>query len=571
MRRRTAEELRSHRWFGVNDLRAFAHRSRNKQMGFAMEDFMGKPVIGIINTWSELVPCHVHLRTRADEVRRGVWQAGGFPLELPVTAPTESYQKPTSMLYRNMLAMEVEEIIRSNPIDGVVLLGGCDKTVPGLMMGAISADVPAVFLPAGAMVRGSWRGQPLGPGSDAWNYWAELRAGRITRQEWSEIEDGIARSPGTCMTMGTASTMAAAVEVLGFTLTGGSSIPAVDSAHARLASASGRQIVDMVWHDVGPRTFLTEAAFRNAVTTVMAMGGSTNAIVHLIAMARRAGVPLDLETFDNLSVRTPFLANIRPSGAYLMDDFFHAGGLPALLGEIADLLDLSCPVIAGRTLGEAIAGARIYNGDVIRERSQALSPEGGIAVLKGNICPDGAIIKQTAMEPRLLRHAGPALVFETYDDLNARIDDPDLDVTEDSVLVLKNAGPQGGPGMPEWGQLPIPKKLLEKGVRDMVRISDARMSGTSYGACVLHVAPESFVGGPLALVRNGDIVTLDVPGRSLNIAVSDAELAERRRAWVQPAPRFTRGFGLIHARHTGQADKGCDYDFLLHDDRPAAP
>jgi dihydroxy-acid dehydratase len=565
MRRKAREDLRSHRWFGVNDLRAFAHRSRNKQLGFAMEDFMGKPVIGIINTWSELVPCHAHLRTRADEVRRGVWQAGGFPLELPVTAPTESYQKPTSMLYRNMLAMEVEEIIRSNPIDGVVLLGGCDKTVPGLMMGAISAGVPALFLPAGAMVRGNWRGQPLGPGSDAWNYWAELRAGRITQEEWSQIEDGIARSPGTCMTMGTASTMAAAVEVLGFILIGGSSIPAVDSAHARLASASGRHIVEMVWNDAIPSEFLTEAAFRNAVTTIMAIGGSTNAIVHLIAMARRAGIPLDLETFDNISSRTPFLANIRPSGHHLMDDFFYAGGLPALLNEIGDLLDLSTLMAGGKTLGKAISGATIYNDDVIRPRSRPLNKEGGIVVLKGNICPDGAIIKQTAMEPHLLRHKGPAVVFENNDDLNARIDDPDLNVTEDSVLVLKNAGPQGGPGMPEWGQLPIPKKLLEKGVRDMVRISDARMSGTSYGACVLHVAPESFIGGPLALVRDGDIVTLDVPGRRLDIDVSAAEMEERRHAWTQPAPRFTRGFGLIHARHTGQADKGCDYDFLMHD------
>lgn len=443
-----------------------------------------------------------------------------------------------------------------------MLLRGCDKTVPGLVMGATSAGLPAAFLPAGAMTRGNWRGKPLGPGSDAWIYWAELRAGNITQKEWTEIEDGIVRSPGTCSTMGTAATMAAAVEVMGLTLAGGSSIPAVDSAHARLASATGRQIVEMVWQNETPEKFLTPRAFDNAITTAMALGGSTNAIVHLLAMAGRAGVKIDLERFDIISSRTPLLANIRPSGNYLMDDFFYAGGLPAMLAQISDLLDLSCPVMGRRTLGEVIEGAEIYNDDVIRPRDKALQPDGGVVILRGNLAPNGAVIKKSAMEARLLHHRGPAVVFENYEDLNRRIDAPNLEVTADSVLVLKNAGPLGAPGMPEWGQLPIPKKLLEQGVRDMVRISDARMSGTSYGACVLHVAPESFVGGPLAFVRDGDIVELDVHNRRLRLELSETELNARRTQWTPPAPHFVRGYGLLHTRHAGQADTGCDYDFL---------
>jgi dihydroxy-acid dehydratase len=429
-------------------------------------------------------------------------------------------------------------------------------------MGATSANVPALFVPAGAMLRGNWRGQVLGSGSDAWKYWAEMRAGRLGDCEWREMEDGIARSHGTCMTMGTASTMAAATEALGLMLPGASSIPAADSGHPRMATAAGRRIVEMVWEDLKPRDLLTTEAFENAVTVAMALGGSTNAIVHLIAMAGRAGATLDLDRFDALSRRTPFLANVRPSGEYLMEDFFYAGGLPALMVRVEDLLHTEALTANGRTVGENIAGAEVYSENVIVPRERPLGPEGGVAVLRGNLAPDGAVIKHTAMEERLRQHAGPAVVFTSYDDLALRIDDPDLPVTPDSVLVLQNAGPLGGPGMPEWGMLPIPKKLVEKGVRDMVRISDARMSGTSYGACVLHVAPESFVGGPLALVRDGDVIELDVRARRLSMRVSDEELARRRAEWTPPPARFPRGWGALYARHVQQADKGCDFDFL---------
>jgi dihydroxy-acid dehydratase len=560
--KKTLADLRSQRWFGRDDLRTFGHRSRAKQAGFAPEDFRDKPVIAILNTWSEANPCHVHLRTRADEVKRGVWQAGGFPLEMPVLSLGETYMKPSSMLYRNLLAMETEEILRSNPVDGAVLLGGCDKTVPALVMGATSANVPALFVPAGPMLRGNWRGQVLGSGSDAWKYWAERRAGTIGDCEWREMEDGIARSHGTCMTMGTASTMAAATEALGLILPGASSIPAADSGHSRMATAAGRRIVEMVWEDLKPRDLLTSEAFENAVTVAMALGGSTNAIVHLVAMAGRAGATLDLDRFDALSRRTPFLANIRPSGSFLMEDFFYAGGLPALMARIEDLLHTDALTASGRTVGQNIAGAEVFNEDVIVPRERPLGPEGGVAVLRGNIAPDGAVIKHTAMDPRLLRHTGEAVVFTSYDDLARRIDDPALPVTPDSVLVLQNAGPLGGPGMPEWGMLPIPKKLVREGVRDMVRISDARMSGTSYGACVLHVAPESFVGGPLALVRDGDLIELDVPARRLAMRVSEEDLARRRARWTPPPARFARGWGALYARHVRQADKGCDFDFL---------
>jgi dihydroxy-acid dehydratase len=559
----TPDQLRSHRWLGVReDLRAFGHRSRAKQMGFASEDYAGKPVIAILNTWSDLNPCHAHFRLRAEEVKRGVWQAGGFPVELPAISLGETFMKPTTMMFRNLLALEAEELLRANPIDGAVLLGGCDKTVPGLLMGAASMNIPTIFVPAGPMLRGNWRGNTLGSGSDQWKYWAEKRAGKIDEAAWNEIEDGIARSFGTCMTMGTASTMASATEAMGMTLPGASSIPAADSNHPRMASASGRRIVEMVWQDLKPTDILTTAAFENAVTTAMALGGSTNSIIHLIALAGRVEAALDLDRFDALSRRTPFLANIRPSGKYLMEDFYYAGGLRGLMARIGDLLHSGCVTVNGKTLGENIAGAQVYNDDVIVPRERALSAEGGVAVLRGNLAPDGAVIKQTACEPRLLKHAGPAVVFLDYNDMSARIDDPNLAVTPDSVLVLQNAGPLGGPGMPEWGQLPIPKKLLQQGVRDMVRVSDARMSGTSYGACVLHVAPESFIGGPLALVRDGDIIELDVPARRLSLNVSLEELGRRRAAWVAPPPHYPRGFGALHAAHVSQADKGCDYDFL---------
>jgi dihydroxy-acid dehydratase len=556
------EDLRSHRWYGVKDLRAFGHRSRTAQMGYHRSDYAGKPVIAIINTWSDINPCHSHFRQRAEEVKRGIWQAGGFPVEMPALSLSEPFQKPTTMLYRNLLAMETEELLRSYPADGCVLLGGCDKTTPALLMGAITMDLPTIFVPAGPMLRGDYKGGVIGSGSDTWKYWAELRAGNITEEDWQEVEDGIARSPGHCMTMGTASTMTAATEVLGFTLSGASSIPAPDSRHAQMATLSGKRIVDLVWEDLRPSGFLGEASFRNAVVAVLALGGSTNAIVHLIAMARRAGVALDLEKFDALARETPVLANLRPSGAYLMEDFFYAGGLRGLLKRLGGLIDTDRLTVTGRTLADNIADAKVYNDEVILPLDKPLIANGGLAVLRGNLAPDGAVIKPAAMEQRLRRHTGPAVVFDNYDDMAARIDSPDLAIDENSVIVLRSAGPQGAPGMPEWGQLPIPKKLLQKGVRDMVRISDARMSGTSYGACVLHVAPESHVGGPLALVRTGDLIALDVDARSLQLQVDDQELEARRQAWQAPLPRFSRGYGAIYLKHVGQADTGCDFDFL---------
>jgi dihydroxy-acid dehydratase len=562
MARKQPQELRSHRWYGAKDMRSFGHRSRTAQMGFDANDYAGKPVIGIINTWSDINPCHTHFRQRVEDVKRGIWSAGGFPVELPAMTLSEPFQKPTTMLYRNLLAMEAEELLRSYPADGAVLMGGCDKTTPGLLMGATSMNLPSLFMPAGPMLRGNWAGATLGSGSDVWKYWAELRAGNITQEDWQEIENGIARSPGHCMTMGTASTMTSAAEALGVTLPGAASIPAADSRHAMMAANTGRRIVEMVWADLKLSDLLTTAAFRNAIITVLAIGGSTNAIVHLIAMAHRAGVPLGLDDFEELAQRTPLLANIRPSGAYLMEDFFYAGGLPALLNNLGDLLDTSAVTGNGRTLGENIADAKVFNDDVIRTRDNPLVASDTLAVLRGNLAPDGAVMKPPAAEPRLHRHSGPAVVFEDYNDMAARIDDPDLPVDENSVLVLKNAGPQGGPGMPEWGQLPIPKKLLANGVRDMLRISDARMSGTSYGACVLHVAPESFIGGPLALVQDGDIIELDVAARRLSLAVSDEELAKRRAGWQQPPPRYARGYGALYLQHITQANEGCDFDIL---------
>ena len=562
MARRQPEDLRSHRWYGQQDMRSFGHRSRTAQMGFDAEDYRGKPVIGIINTWSDINPCHTHFKQRVEEVKRGVWSSGGFPVELPAMSLSEPFQKPTTMLYRNLLAMETEELLRSYPIDGAVLMGGCDKTTPGLLMGAESMDLPALFMPAGPMLRGNWGGKTLGSGSDTWKYWADLRAGVITPQDWQEIENGIARSPGHCMTMGTASTMTSAVEALGVTLPGAASIPAADSRHAAMAAQTGRRIVDMVWEDVKLSHILTRTAFLNSITTVLAIGGSTNAIIHLIAMARRIGVKLGLEDFEDLGRRTPLLANIRPSGAYLMEDFFYAGGLPALLRNLGDLIDTSALTANGRTLGENIERAKVFNDDVIRTRENPIVASDTLAVLFGNLAPEGAVIKPPAAEARLHKHSGPAVVFENYDEMAARIDDPDLVVDENSVLVLKNAGPQGAPGMPEWGQLPIPKKLLERGVRDMVRISDARMSGTSYGACVLHVAPESFVGGPLALVETGDVIELDVVGRRLTLDVSDEVLDKRRASWQQPPAKYGRGYGALYLKHISQANEGCDFDFL---------
>lgn len=567
--RKRPEDFRSHRWYGVNDLRSFGHRSKTKQMGFASEDYSGKPVIGIFNTWSDLNPCHSHFKLRVEEVKRGVWQAGGYPVELPALSLPENFMKPSTMLYRNLLAMETEEQLRSLPVDGAVLMGGCDKTTPALIMAATTVNLPSIFLPAGPMLRGAWRGKKLGSGSDVWKYWSEMRTGGIDDATWLELEDGIARSVGQCMTMGTASTMTSAAEALGFTLPGASSIPAADSAHARMASACGRRIVDMVWEDLTPRDFLTRNSFENAITTTAAMGGSTNAIIHLVAMARRAGIDLPLELFDAISRRVPMLCDIQPSGKYLMEDFYLAGGLRPLLERIRESLHLEEITVTGLPLGEVIAGTTIYDDDVIRPLDNPVSLEGGLAVLRGNLAPDGCVIKQTAASPHLLVHTGKAVVFRDVDDMKSRIDDDDLEVDADSVLILQNSGPLGGPGMPEWGMLPIPKKLLARGVTDMVRISDARMSGTSYGTCVLHVAPESFIGGPLGLVQEGDLITLDVPARSLNVHLDEDELAARRAGWVAPLPLYPRGFGALYSKHVTQADAGCDFDFLQ--DGPVIP
>jgi len=569
--RKRPEELRSHRWLGVADLRAFGHRSRMQQMGYDRADFAGKPVIGIINTWSEINACHGHLRERAKDVKRGVLEAGGFPIELPAMSLAEPFVKPSTMLYRNFLAMETEELLRSHPIDGVVLMGGCDKTTPGLIMGAISMGIPAIYLPAGPMLRGNWRGETLGSGTDAWRYWAEKQAGNISEEQWHELEGGIARSFGTCMVMGTAATMMAIAEALGLTLPGASSIPAVDSNHPRMCGLAGRRIVEMVWEDLTPDRILAPAAFDNAIKVHMALGGSTNAIIHVIAMARRAGVALDMARFDALSREVPVLANVRPSGKYLMEDFYYAGGLRALMRELKDLLDLSCLTVTGRSVGENIAGALVYLPEVIHSLADPIYPEGATAVLKGNLAPRGCVMKPAAAEPRLLKHCGPALVFEDYNHLAAEIDRDDLAVTPDHVLVLKNAGPKGGPGMPEWGMLPIPRKLVKAGVRDMLRVSDGRMSGTSYGACILHVAPESFVGGPLALVRNGDMIEVDAAARRIHLAVGDEELNRRRAAWTPPPPRYARGYGAMYSQHIGQADEGCDFDFLAGKGQIAEP
>ena len=562
MPQKVFKSLRSYRWYGPDDLRSFGHRSRAASMGCVQADYAGKPVIAIINTWSDMNPCHSHLRERANDVKRGVWQAGGFPVEMPAITLGETFQKPTTMMYRNLLAMETEELLRSYPADGCVLLGGCDKTTPALLMGAISMNIPAIYVPAGPMLRGNWHGQILGSGSDVTKYWAERRAGNIDLQDWMQIEDGVARSAGTCMTMGTASTMTSLTEVLGFSLPGASSIPAVDSNHVKMANRSGRRIVEMVWEDLKPRDILNDASFNNAIVSVFALGGSTNAVIHLLALAGRAGIKITLDRFDQLSRRTPLIANLRPSGKYLMEDFYYAGGLPALLNAITSQLDPSCLTITGKTLGENVAGAEIYDTDVIRTLDNPILESGGMAILRGNLAPNGAVIKSSAAEPGLLKHTGRAIVFESYDEMNARIDDPVLDVDASSVLVLRNAGPKGAPGMPEWGNLPIPQKLLRAGIRDMVRISDARMSGTSYGACVLHVSPESFVGGPLALLKDGDIVELDVPERQLNMRVNDDELGRRRAAWKPKEGIYQRGYGRLYMQHIKQADQGCDFDFL---------
>jgi dihydroxy-acid dehydratase len=561
-KKKSIEELRSQRWFSPDDLRSFGHRSRVKQMGYWQEEFIGKPVIGIINTWNDLNTCHTHFPERVKDIKRGIATAGGFAVELPALSLGEQLMKPSTMLYRNFLAMEVEELLRSYPVDGVVLMGGCDKTTPGVLMGAISMNLPAIFMPAGPMLRGNWRGETLGSGTDVWKYWDQRQAGKLDELAWLEIENGIARSPGTCMTMGTASTMMSIAEALGMTLPGASSIPAVDSNHNRMAYACGVRAVEMVWEDLKPTDIMTKRSFENAISVDMAIGGSTNAIIHLIAMARRVGVPLDLKSFDEISSGVPLLANVKPSGEYVMEDFYFAGGLRALMLELSDRLHLDQLTVNGQSLGANLEGAKVYNSQVIKTLDNPVQNAGATAILHGSLAPNGCVIKPTAVAKHLWKHCGPAVVFDNIVDLKARIDSDELEVTKDSVLVLRNAGPVGAPGMPEWGQLPIPKKLLKQGVKDIVRISDARMSGTSYGACVLHVSPESAKGGPLALVCTGDMIEMDIDERRIELLVSEDELDSRRKAWLPPTIRHTRGYASMYIRNVNQADEGCDFDFM---------
>ena len=566
MQKKNYKDLRSSRWFSPNDVRSFGHRSRAMQMGLGKDDWENKPIIGIINTWSEIQPCHQHFKQRVEDVKKGVYQTGGMPIELPAISLAEMYVKPTTMLYRNMLSMEVEELIRSHPIDGVVLMGGCDKTTPALIMGAISLDLPMIFLPAGPMLRGNYKGKYLGSGSDGWKYWDELRAGNITDNDWAEVEAGIARSYGHCMTMGTASTMTAIAEAIGLCLPGASSIPAADSNHIRMSANVGKRIVDMVWEDLKPSNIITEKSIDNAVTVAMAMGCSTNAIIHLIAMARRSGIYLTMDDLDKKGREIPLIANIRPSGTeYLMEDFYYAGGILALMFSLSEKLNLDEITVSGLKLKEIISQKETINNDVIRSLGNPIYQEGSLAVLKGNLAPDGCVIKPAACDKKFLKHKGPAIVFDSYQEMKDIIDSDELDVTEDHVLVLRNVGPVGGPGMPEWGMMPIPKKLLKKGVRDMVRISDARMSGTSYGACILHVAPESFIGGPLSLLKTGDIIELDVNSRKINMLVDD-EILSARKDLIQPKkPKAGRGWLWMFSQHVKQANDGCDFDFLETD------
>jgi len=559
---RTLAELRSRRWFADAGMRGFAHRQRMQQSGLRREDVVGRPIVAIVNTWSELSPCHAHLRERAEAVKRGVLLAGGMPLELPAMSLGEVMVKPTTMLYRNLLALEVEELLRSHPVDGAVLLGGCDKTTPGTVMGATSMGIPAIFCPAGPMLNDRYQGRTVGAGTHTLMYWGDYQAGRIGDDEWMRLEARMTRSPGTCNTMGTASTMTSIVEALGLALPGSTSIPAVDSAHPRMAAACGERIVQMIWEDLTPRRILTRGAFLNAAAVQMALGGSTNAAVHVIAMARRAGVALDLDDLDAMARRVPVIANLFPSGDRLMEDFHYAGGLPALMNVIRAHLSLDEITVTGEPLRAQLDGRAVLDDQVILAPDHPVSPRPALAVLRGNLAPEGAVIKPSAASPELMRHRGRAIVFDSPSEMNAALSDPGFDGDETCVIVLRNAGPVGGPGMPEWGNLPIPRKLLQRGVRDLVRISDARMSGTHYGTCVLHVSPESAVGGPLALVRDGDTIELDVEARALNLLVDDAELARRRAAWSAPAQPYARGYTRLYQQHVTQAHEGCDFDFL---------
>lgn len=573
---KTLADLRSRRWFAAGGMRAFAHRQRLQQQGVRRDDVMQRPCIAIVNTWSELSPCHAHLRERAESVKRGVLMAGGLPFELPALSLGEVIVKPTTMLYRNLLAMEVEELLRSHPVDGVVLLAGCDKTTPGTLMGAISMGLPTIFCAAGPMLNDRYlkageAERKVGAGTHTRLFWDEYQAGKVSDAEWIALEAHMTRSPGTCNTMGTASTMTSIVEALGLALPGSTAIPAMDAAHTRMATTCGERIVQMVWDDLTPRDILTRGAFMNAAAVQMALGGSTNAAVHIIAMARRAGVDLTLDHLDAIGREVPVLANLFPSGDRLMEDFHYAGGLPALMSRLTPHLFLDQRNVNGKTLGENLQGVQVLDDAVIRPLDNPVSANGALAVLRGNLAPEGAVMKASAASPKFFQHRGRAIVFDDPAAMNKACADVNLDCDENSVLVLRNAGPVGAPGMPEWGGLPIPKRLLDQGVRDMVRISDARMSGTHYGTCVLHVSPESAVGGPLALVHSGDWIELDVAARRLHLDVNDDELARRRAAWQPPAEPASRGFVKLYRAHVTQAHEGCDFDFLQGTDATPEP
>jgi L-arabonate dehydrase len=560
-----ARDLRSKQWWSGKEYYNFSRRAWLRSEGFTADVFQNRPVIGICNSWSELNNCNAHLKTVAEAVKRGVWRAGGFPLEFPTISLGEMFMRPTSMLFRNLMSMDVEESIRANPVDGVVLLCGCDKTTPAQLMGAASADIPSIMVTGGPMLSGQWRNRKLGAGTDGRKLFDLYRGGKLTEGELCEIEGGLARSAGHCTVMGTASTMASVAEALGMTLPGCAAIPAPDSRRLTLAELSGQRIVDMVWEDLKPSQIMTRDAIENAITVNMAIGGSTNAVVHLQAIAGRLGIDLNLDEFDRISRRTPCIVNVKPSGEYLMEDMFEAGGVPVVMNEILPLLHADAITANGKTIRENVEGAQCWNREVIREAARPLSAEGGTVILRGNLAPRGAVIKHTAASPHLLRHRGPAYVFENYQQMHDTIDSPDLPVTKDTVLVMKSCGPKGAPGFPEWGQIPIPRVLLDKGINDMVRVSDARMSGTSFGTVVLHVAPESAGGGPLAAVETGDEVELDTAGRTLTLHVPREEIERRLAARPKAKPHYERGYGWMFLQHVNQADEGCDFDFLRKD------
>ena len=555
-------KLRSHTWFNGREYYNFSRRANLRSLGFNRDIFKGKPVIGICNSWSELNNCNAHLRQVADAVKRGVWEAGGFPLEFPTISLGEQFMKPTTMLFRNLMAMDVEESIRANPLDGVVLLCGCDKTTPAQLMGAASADIPSIFVTGGPTLSGNYKNKPFGTGTDGRKIFDLYRTGQVSEEEMLEIEGCMVRSAGHCTVMGTASTMASITEALGMTLPGCAAIPAVDSRRYAMAELSGKRIVQMVREDLRPSKILNRHSFENAVMVDMAIGGSTNAVVHLLAIAGRAGVKLNLEDFDAISRKTPFLVNVRPSGEHLMEEFFYAGGVPVVMKELLPLLHRDCITVTGKSIGENIASAECFNRDVIRSLDAPLHPTGGTVVLKGNLCPRGAVIKPTAASAHLLQHRGKAHVFENYQQMHDSVDSMDLPIDKDTVLVMKNGGPIGAPGFPEWGHIPMPKVLLAQGIQDCVRISDARMSGTSFGTVVLHVAPESAIGGPLCVVQTGDEIELDVEGRQLNLLISAEEMAARLARFKPAKPHYNRGYGKLFLDHVTQADEGCDFDFL---------